>query len=306
MVEYAKKKEKKAKITFQKDEAIPRDDVYKSHTVRVASGEPASSVSRPIPKRKPGTVRPITSGKLLKKGGPSSSSSAARPKPKPKPAVTPAAKPVQTKSAVQHSAASVPPPPPRPVPSPKTPSNPMYRAKFAFEGQEGEMTLQKDDVVELVRKDDDGGAGWWLVKKDGVEGWAPYNYLELVPAAKSTPPPPPPAGRKIPAVPAATSKPTPVAVPKLVSAPTAKHGANGSISTPKPPVNATSKPKPPPPGVGSKPAPPKVGTKPPVPSAPRPVPAASMGPKKAGLPKAPGGQMDLAAVMARRAQQSGN
>jgi hypothetical protein len=33
----------------------------------------------------------------------------------------------------------------------------MYRAKFAFEGQEGEMSLQKDDVVELIRKDDDGG-----------------------------------------------------------------------------------------------------------------------------------------------------
>jgi myosin-1 len=71
-IEYAKKKEKKAKITFQKDEAIPRDDVYKSHTVRVPSGEPASSLSRPVPKRKPGTVRPIGKGKLLKKGGPSS------------------------------------------------------------------------------------------------------------------------------------------------------------------------------------------------------------------------------------------
>jgi myosin-1 len=32
----------------------------------------------------------------------------------------------------------------------------MYKAKFAFEGQEGELTLAKDDEVELVQKDDNG------------------------------------------------------------------------------------------------------------------------------------------------------
>lgn len=60
-----------AQITFQKDEMVPKDDVYKSHTVRVPSGEPANSRSRPPAKRKPGIVRPITQGKLLRKGGPS-------------------------------------------------------------------------------------------------------------------------------------------------------------------------------------------------------------------------------------------
>ena len=54
-----------------KDETIPRDDVYKSHTVHVPSGEPSSSLSRPAAKRKAGVVRPITKGKLLKAGGPS-------------------------------------------------------------------------------------------------------------------------------------------------------------------------------------------------------------------------------------------
>ena len=70
-IEYAKKKDKKAQIQFVKDETVPRDDVYKSHTVHVPSGEPPNSVSRPRPKRKQGVVRPITRGKLLRASGPS-------------------------------------------------------------------------------------------------------------------------------------------------------------------------------------------------------------------------------------------
>ncbi|KAJ7714473.1 hypothetical protein DFH07DRAFT_863391 [Mycena maculata] len=61
-----------------------------------------------------------------------------------------------------------------------TPGVTVYRAKFDFTGDEGEMHLVKDDVVELLEKNDNG---WWLVKKDGVQAWAPSNYLELVPVA---------------------------------------------------------------------------------------------------------------------------
>ena len=68
---YSKKKDKKAEIKFIKDETVKKDDLYKSHTVHVPSGEPAGSLSRPPAKRKPGIVRPITQGKLLKAGGPS-------------------------------------------------------------------------------------------------------------------------------------------------------------------------------------------------------------------------------------------
>lgn len=74
------------------------------------------------------------------------------------------------------------------------------------------MCLKKDDIVELMEKDNNG---WWLVKKDGVEGWAPNNYLELAPqkpkAAAAPPPPPPPpppptgAGRAAPSIPAAAA-----------------------------------------------------------------------------------------------------
>ena len=58
----------------------------------------------------------------------------------------------------------------------------QYRAKFAFEGQEGEgqegeMSLRKDDDDELIDN------GWWLVKKDDAGDWAPNNYVELVPLA---------------------------------------------------------------------------------------------------------------------------
>jgi myosin-1 len=70
-VDYFKKKEKKAMIKFIKDETIVSNvDVYKSHTVHVPSGEPPGSLSRPPAKKKPGVVRPITQGKLLKAGGP--------------------------------------------------------------------------------------------------------------------------------------------------------------------------------------------------------------------------------------------
>ena len=83
------------------------------------------------------------------------------------------------------------------------------------------MSLTKDDVVELVEKTDNG---WWLVKNNGVEGWAPNNYLVLVPPKpKATPapppPPPPPTQRKIPAPPPTTTvtSPTPVAKPPIKS-----------------------------------------------------------------------------------------
>jgi len=70
-IEYNKKKDKQAIIKAVKDETVPKDDVYKSHTIHVPSGEPPNSKSRPAAKRKAGVVRPITKGKLLRKGGPS-------------------------------------------------------------------------------------------------------------------------------------------------------------------------------------------------------------------------------------------
>ncbi|KAF5352449.1 hypothetical protein D9756_005904 [Leucocoprinus leucothites] len=347
-VEYAKKKDKKAEIKFIKDETIPRGDVYKSHTVRVPSGEPPSSLSRPPAKRKPGVVRPITQGKLLRAGGPSkpSSTTVSRPKPaarplpgKSMPAAAPTPVITSNSTPVAKSAASnvvrAPPPPPRavaPPPPPAEPEKPMYKAKYAFEGQEGEISLQKDDIVELIQRDDNG---WWLVKKDGEEGWAPHNYLELVPPkAAPAAPPPPPRTRPAP-TPAAKIAPTAVAADvsaKPVSVFPGMAPANGSATpwkksvTPTPasteasrastptgsrvPPPVAAKPKPPP--VAAKPSaskPPPVAAKsgagkPPVPAAPRPTPAASGKPGSVAKPAMISGQMDLAAALAKRAQRT--
>ena len=70
-IEYQKKKDKLAQITFKKDETVKKDDVYKSSTVSVCTGEPANSISMPPARRKAGTIRSITNGKLLRAGGPS-------------------------------------------------------------------------------------------------------------------------------------------------------------------------------------------------------------------------------------------
>ncbi|KAI0695609.1 P-loop containing nucleoside triphosphate hydrolase protein [Cytidiella melzeri] len=329
-IEYTKKKEKKDTVKFIKDETVPRNDMYKSHTVHVPSGEPPSSLSRPPPKRKEGVVRPITSGKLLRKGGPDKKSSASRPKPASKPlpgkSTTTAAKPPP---ASTNSASRPPPAPPRaavpPPPPPAEPDVELWKAKFAFDGQEGEMSLKKDDIVEVVEKEDNG---WWLVKKNGAEGWAPNNYLELVPpkpkthAAPPPPPPPPPAPaaakpRVAPAAPTApTSARPPVAkiVAKSVSAdasakpvavfpgltssngsatPWKKHAAADTASTDSTP--ASSRPastlagRAPPPPVASKPRPP-----------PPPVGAKPGGHKPPGKPPVPTAARPPAAPAASR------
>ncbi|KAJ6483910.1 P-loop containing nucleoside triphosphate hydrolase protein [Mycena vulgaris] len=350
---YSKKKDKKAEIKFIKDETVKKDDLYKSHTVHVPSGEPASSLSRPPAKRKPGVVRPITQGKLLRAGGPSD-----KPKPasKPKPAArplpgkttpsvaptpviraTPAAapKPAATASTAaarapppkRNSVAAPPPPPPPPPPAPATPAVPLYRAKFDFAGEEGEMSLAKDDLVELLEQDDNG---WWLVKKGGVQGWAPNNYLELAPAPAAAAPPPPARNRPPPAKSAANNaaRAAPVmadASAKPISvfpgmaaangsatpwkkAPTASSSSGdspassrpGSSLAPKPPPPVATKPKPAPP-IGNKPAP-KVPGKPPVPSAARPTPSGGA-PRPLGGGGIGGANGDLAAALAKRAQK---
>ena len=85
-VEYAKKKDKKALIKFTKDESVQKNDLYKSHEVRVGSGESPTSVSNPPAKRKPGVSKPIGQGKLLRPGGPGKpGAAAAKPRTVPKP-----------------------------------------------------------------------------------------------------------------------------------------------------------------------------------------------------------------------------
>lgn len=67
------------------------------------------------------------------------------------------------------------------------------------------MPLTKGDIIELEDKE---GNGWWLVKKNGVEGWSPADYLELVPEAAKPRPPPPPAKPPVGAKPATQPVPS--------------------------------------------------------------------------------------------------
>ena len=94
-IEYNKKPGKPAVVKVVKDPAVPRDDLYKSGTIHVGQGESPSSQSRPTPRGK-AIVRPITTGKLLRKGGPGGAPAKnlpARSRP------VPAAAPVQTQQS---------------------------------------------------------------------------------------------------------------------------------------------------------------------------------------------------------------
>jgi myosin I len=201
--------------------------------------------------------------------------------------------PAAVKPAASRPIPSLPPRDHAPL-APEVSDIPMYHAKYAFEGQPGELSLAKDDLVELIEKDENG---WWLVKKDGVEGWAPSNYLELAPQKPKAPPAPPPAPRRPPAASAApaiapkpTAAPTPrtnIQVQSLTADASAKPvsvfpgmaQANGTAppwkkthvapsvnppTTSRPSSTAGAKPPPPPPPpIGKKPAPPPpIATKP--------------------------------------------
>lgn len=164
-----------------KDPSVPRDDMYKSGTIHTGPGEPPSSRSRPTPKRKQIAGKPITSGKLLRPGGPSGGPSklasrpaTSRPVPQPIPGASQAAiqsRPVpqpvaslnpvaaangmsQSHSKSSLSANRAPPPPP---PGPPAPKKETYRALYDFNGQSSnELSLTKDELIEVLQKENNG------------------------------------------------------------------------------------------------------------------------------------------------------
>jgi hypothetical protein len=67
------------------------------------------------------------------------------------------------------------PPPPPPAAS----ADPTATTLFDYlpgEDQAGMLNLRKGDVVNVLNKDD---SEWWLVRKDGVEGWVPATYVKM-------------------------------------------------------------------------------------------------------------------------------
>ncbi|KAF9186641.1 class II myosin [Haplosporangium sp. Z 767] len=221
--EYIKKKNKTGTIKFVKDDRV-KTETYKSHVVTTPSGEPANSQSWPPCERMQKPPRPITSGRLIRKGGPKSGASQGNRRP-PATKSTPRVVPVvesatanQRASAVSSGSSSAapvkrqapPPPPPAPAAEapPGPPAKPMYKAIYNFVSEDaGEVSFVKDDVMEILEKDENG---WWLAKKDGKEGWVPSNYLVEVPVPKPAPAPPSlPAKRQPPPPPSAATTSTP-------------------------------------------------------------------------------------------------
>ena len=188
-IEYNKKPGKPSVVKVVKDTAVARDDIYKSGTIHTGPGESPNSISRPTPKGKPKAGKPITQGKLLRPGGPgggpsklASRPAASRPVPQPmpsqpsqprqtssRPVPQPAAsqsrpvpQPLAAINGINHnrtdSASSInrAPPPPPPV-APPAAKKDTYKALYAFAGQsEIELSLEKDEIVEVLRKEGNG------------------------------------------------------------------------------------------------------------------------------------------------------
>lgn len=168
-IEYNKKPGKPTLVKAVKDPAIPRDDIYKSGQIHTSQGEPPSSLSRPTPKGK-AVARPITTGKLLRPGGPGASSTVtSRPKPRAAPAAAtprsiPAApKPAPVSAANGTANPSAPsrlaPPPPPPPPPAAASDKPMARAKYDFASTEAnKLSITAGEIVEIMQKADNGNS----------------------------------------------------------------------------------------------------------------------------------------------------
>ncbi|KAF8431357.1 P-loop containing nucleoside triphosphate hydrolase protein [Terfezia claveryi] len=186
-IEYAKKPGKMATVKAVKDPNVPRDDLYKSGAIHVGQGEAPNSISAPTPKGKQLPPKAITTGKLLRPGGPGGKKSSYVPKP------TPAARPLPGQaevhsvrkdaastvpsniSSIASAAAShlrsqsntsqtstakgrpAPPPPPAPPAAIAEPKEPQYRALYDYVGQTvGELTILKDEIILVVQKENNG------------------------------------------------------------------------------------------------------------------------------------------------------
>ncbi|OJJ46140.1 hypothetical protein ASPZODRAFT_133139 [Penicilliopsis zonata CBS 506.65] len=226
-IEYNKKPGKLSMVKVIKDPAVPRDDMYKSGTIHTGPGEPPSSVSKPTPRPKQVAARPVTTGKLLRPGGPGGGPSklaasrptpAARPLPQAAPRAAPAAEEpkvmarrpvpqpvaavaeISTHSRNSSTASTRPPPPPPPPPgppaAPPAAKKPTAKVLYDFSSDRAnELTIRAGEIVQIVSKE---GNGWWLCMNTTTssQGWTPEAYLEEIVAAvaKPMPPPPPPAG----------------------------------------------------------------------------------------------------------------
>lgn len=218
IIEYNKKPNKKAEIKFAKDETARNEHIFKKGTLSIATGQSPNSVSDPPCRRNDKPARPITTGKLLRKGGPSQQQSAPRSAPAPKATVAAAAKQAPAQAG-GYAAKAIPAQPPAKA-APSAPSKPTFKALFAYEKQEeGELSFPVGGILEILEKDENG---WWNARYNGQEGWVPSNYLEEIKA-------PPPA-----------AAPAPKPIPKPVPKPAEPEPAAAFRPAPKPAMAAAS------------------------------------------------------------------
>lgn len=202
-IEYSKKPGKLASVKFVMDTHVPRGDIYKSGTVHVAPGEPASSVSRPTPRKKGAAGRTAAAPKSVPNGrAVTPRVTAASQSPAPAPAVAAAKHAIVSSNTHARTPSSSRAPPPLPPSAPAKTVQSIYRVVYDFKGQSAtELTVKKDEIIMITKKE---GAGWWLAKSPmGGEGWVPSSYIKEEQPAGAPKPVPQASRPAAPSAPAA-------------------------------------------------------------------------------------------------------
>ncbi|VEU19363.1 DEKNAAC100870 [Brettanomyces naardenensis] len=236
-VSYAKKAGKLRPVKFRVSPEAPADgDVYKSATVSVREGLPASSQSRPKPKGRSIISNAVAKYKVTlaaTRGKAIASTSGVRQTPRPHPKPQGLLHPQQQQQQQQQHQFvpnSVPsrqvasrkaaPPPPPPPPVKEQPKWPTFKAAYDFpgSGSPSELPVVKDTVIYVLQ---DAGNGWSLGKSldESKEGWIPTAYIVKCdpPTSKFKAVPPPPPAKK------ANGRAAPAA-----SQPNGANGSNGN------------------------------------------------------------------------------
>ena len=216
VIEYNKKPGKPSTVKTIRDPNVPRDDFYKSGTIHTGPGEPANSVSKRTPKLKQVAGKPITSGKLLRPGGPgggpsklSSRAASSRanisqpsvsqsrpvpsqPRPVPQPGVSQSQsqsqsvpQPLAALNGMSHTcndsaSSAIRAPPPPPPAAPPVIKKDTYKVLYDFVGQTAnEMSVNKDDLLEIIQKENNGlFRSAWLMK-------TPLTQIRMVAGQKA-------------------------------------------------------------------------------------------------------------------------
>ncbi|KAG5519156.1 hypothetical protein PMAC_002244 [Pneumocystis sp. 'macacae'] len=156
-IEYNKKPGKTSIVKFIIDPKIPVNNIYRSGVVYVLPGEPSNSLSKRFLKTK------VTSHQSARVNNGMKTSSI------PMKCLVSDINFSKKKYTCFLSADT-------PSSLPVNYIKPYYIALYDFEGQNSnEMSFRKNEILDIIHKENNG---WWLARKNGVEGWVPENYLK--------------------------------------------------------------------------------------------------------------------------------